>query len=558
MAPYAAILQLSLLAGHASAAAIDTRSLTPYAPVSASCPSTPLVRTANSLGSDEATYIAARKPQADAALAAWLQKTDSSFATTNLPTVGLVLSGGGYRALLSGAGLVQGLDARDSDLSTSGLYQAMTYETSLSGGAWFSTSWTGLNWPTVSYLRDNLWSQSFADSLLVPARLLSAVAYAEIVKDIVDKAKAGFPPTLIDVYGRLLSYQLLTTNSQDIRTDGAVSKTFSSVVSSSNFTSHAVPFPIITARGVNTFEGQCIPRENGTQYEFAKHDPLTVQQTPYEFGSWDSDINAFTPTAYLGSKLTNGAPTISNQCIKNYDNLGYVAGTSSALFNNYCSTVPAKNNTQSLAQTLQAIVLNAHSPVTRDLYAPYPNPFYKYPASTLTNAQSEIQIVDGGEGNSAMPFWPLIQPERKVDVIIAADNGADTSDLFPSGTAIVGAYEQALAAGLTRMPFIPSLDTFISSGLNKHAVFFGCDTSDTVTIVYLPNNNYTYASNIETVIIQTSEQETAGIIENGNAIATQNGDEQWPVCLGCAVMKKTGSVLPEACTACFDKYCYSG
>ncbi|KAI5207140.1 lysophospholipase [Aureobasidium subglaciale] len=549
MAPYAAILQLSLLslAGHASAAAIDTRSLAPYAPVSASCPSTPLVRTANSLGSDEAAYVAARKPQADAALAAWLQKTDSSFATTDLPTVGLVLSGGGYRALLSGAGLVQGLDARDSDLSTSGLYQALTYETSLSGGAWFSTSWTGLNWPTVSYLRDNLWSQSFADSLLVPARLLSAVAYAEIVKDVVDKAKAGFPPTLIDVYGRLLSYQLLTTNSQDIITDGAVSKTFSSVVSSSNFTSHAVPFPIITARGVNTFEGQCTPRENGTQYEFS----------PYEFGSWDSNINAFTPTAYLGSKLTNGAPTVSNKCVKNYDNLGYVAGTSSALFNNYCSTIPAKNNTQSLAQTLQAIILNAHSPVTRDLYAPYPNPFYQYPASTLTNAQSEIQIVDGGEGNSAMPFWPLIQPERKVDVIIAADNGADTDDLFPSGTAIVGAYQQALAAGLTRMPFVPSVDTFISAGLNKHAVFFGCDTPDTVTVVYLPNNNYTYASNIETVIIQTSEQETAGIIENGNAIVTQNGDEQWAVCLGCAVMKKSGSVLPEACTACFDKYCYS-
>jgi lysophospholipase len=183
MAPYAALLQLSLLglASHASAAAIDIRSLTPYAPISASCPSTPLVRTANSVGTDEAAYIAARKPKSDAALAAWLQKTDSSFATTNLPTVGLVISGGGYRALLSGAGLIQGLDARDSNLPTSGLYQAITYETSLSGSAWFSTSWTGLNWPTVSYLRDNLWSESFADSLLVPAKLLSAVAYAEIV-----------------------------------------------------------------------------------------------------------------------------------------------------------------------------------------------------------------------------------------------------------------------------------------------------------------------------------------------------------------------------------------
>jgi lysophospholipase len=255
--------------------------------------------------------------------------------------------------------------------------------------------------------------------------------------------------------------------------------------------------------------------------------------------------------------LTNGKPTVSGKCIKNYDNLGYVAGTSSALFNNYCSTVPAKNNTQSLVQTLQAIVLNAHSPVTRDLYAPYPNPFYQYPAATLTNTQKEIQIVDGGEGNSAMPFWPLIQPERNVDVIIAADNGADTTDDFPSGTAIVGAYEAAQAQGLNRMPFIPDLTTFLAQGLNKHAVFFGCNTPDTATIVYLPNNNYTYASNIDTVIIQTSKEQTAGIIANGNAIATQNGDEQWPVCLGCAVMKKTGGALPEACGACFDKYCYS-
>lgn len=282
-----------------------------------------------------------------------------------------------------------------------------------------------------------------------------------------------------------------------------------------------------------------------------------MQKTPYEFGSWDANVNAFTQTAYLGSKLTNGAPTVAGKCIKNYDNIGYVAGTSSALFNNYCTTIPAKNNTQSLVQTLQAIVLNAHSPVTRDTYAPYPNPFYQYPSATLTNAQKEISLVDGGEGNSAMPFWPLIQPERNVDVIIAADNGADTSDDFPSGTAIVGAFQQAQAQGLTRMPFVPDLDTFLAAGLNKHAVFFGCDTLDTATVIYLPNNNYTYASNIDTVIIETSESQTAGIIANGNAIATQNGDEQWPVCLGCAVMKKTASALPEACDACFDKYCYS-
>jgi lysophospholipase len=89
----------------------------------------------------------------------------------------------------------------------------------------------------------------------------------------VDKAKAGFQPTLIDVYGRLLSYQLLSTNREDLTTDGLVGKTFSSVVTSSNFTNHAVPFPIITSRGVNTFDGECTPMANGTQYEFVRSPP---------------------------------------------------------------------------------------------------------------------------------------------------------------------------------------------------------------------------------------------------------------------------------------------
>jgi lysophospholipase len=177
------LLQLSLLglASHSSAAAIEKRLLSRYAPVSASCPSTPLIRDASSLGSCESAYIAARKPQADAALAAWLQKTDPSFPTTNLPTLGLVASGGGYRAALSAAGVVQGMDGRESNLSTSGLFQALTYQSALSGGGWFTSSLIGLNWPTISYLRDNIWAQAFADSLLVPANLLSAVAYDEIV-----------------------------------------------------------------------------------------------------------------------------------------------------------------------------------------------------------------------------------------------------------------------------------------------------------------------------------------------------------------------------------------
>jgi lysophospholipase len=362
----------------------------------------------------------------------------------------------------------------------------------------------------------------------------------------VAKDAAGFSPTLVDVYGRLLSYQLLSPEAQDLSTDGAVTKTLSSVVSASNFTNHAVPFPIITSRGINTFQGKCMADLNATQYEF----------TPYDFGSWDAGVKAFTQTQYLGSRLTNGAPSVAGKCIKNYDNLGYVAGTTSDIFNSFCGAPAAKNNTQSLAQTLEAIVLNAHSPLTSDLYAPYPNPFYQSANSPLVSAQKTLQLADGGEGQANVPIWPLIQPERNLDVLIVSDNSADTSDNWPTGIALQTAYQQASLVNLTKMPFIPSTDVFISQGLNKRATFFGCGDNATVTIVYLPNNDYVYASNIGTVTIQTSKEETAGIIANGNQIVAQGGDEQWATCLGCAIVGKSGGALPEACGACFDKYCY--
>jgi lysophospholipase len=106
--------------------------LSPYQPVSAKCPDTPLVRDATELGSEESSYVSSRKTKADAALSAWLQK-QGSFSNGSQPIVALASSGGGYRALLAGAGVIKALDGRDSNTSVSGLYQALTYQAGLSG-----------------------------------------------------------------------------------------------------------------------------------------------------------------------------------------------------------------------------------------------------------------------------------------------------------------------------------------------------------------------------------------------------------------------------------------
>ena len=168
-----------------------------YAPKPATCPSTPVVRIATGISGSESAYIAARKPIASAALGKWLQKVNQNFSTATLPTEALTTSGGGLRSLLTGAGVVQVFDGRDSKLGTSGLYQGLTYQAGLSGGGWFLSSLAGNNYPTISSLETNLWTPAFADSLLMlPNLAADPTAYEQIIVDILAKQVVGYLPLL--------------------------------------------------------------------------------------------------------------------------------------------------------------------------------------------------------------------------------------------------------------------------------------------------------------------------------------------------------------------------
>ena len=462
-----------------------------YAPVQAACPSTPLIRAANGLSSPETAYISARQAVSNPALASWLKSTGAGFQTTKLPKVALATSGGGYRSLLTGAGVIQGFDRRDSNVGTSGVFQGLTYQAGLSGGAWLLSSLAGNNYPTVSYLRDNLWETAFQDTLLLPANFLAAVAYVEITNDVIAKNDAGFPPTLTDPWGRLLSYQLLQGS------DGGVQDTVSGLTSLSNFTSHAVPYPIITANGVKVFQNECAPGPNATIYEIH----------PYEFGSWDAGVKAFAQTKYLGTRPNNGK---ASTCFTNYDNLGYALGTSSNLFNEVCSQliIAATGLISGIAPVLNTLLSIAHATSTRDEYAVYPNPFYNSPQSPLVSSQQDLYLVDGGEALQNLPMWPLIQNSRAIDVIIANDNSADTNN-YPNGTSLLMTYTEAKAAGLSRMPAIPPVSVFLSQGLTTRPTFFGCNDTSKITVIYLPNQDYSFASNVPTAQVEYPKSETA-------------------------------------------------
>lgn len=337
-----------------------------------------------------------------------------------------------------------------------------------------------------------------------------------------------------------MSYQLLEGHF------GGVSKYMSSLATYDNFTSHNAPFPIITAIGVVGRDDQCSPPDDATQYEFH----------PFEFGSWDEGVSAFTPVKYLGSDLNNGEPVEEGKCITQYDNLGYVLGTSSDIFPAICEVLsPANGSDDPLSNVLEGIISLVHEPVFEDLFGLYRNPFHNYSRSTRVAADEDLLLLDGGFSDQVSPIWPFIVDERDVDVLIVNDNSADTADNFPNGASIRQTYVQAQVAGLSKMPYIPDNVTFVDEGLNIRATFFGCDEPDTTLMVYLPNKEYSFDSGTATAKIVYSKEETRGMIANGVQVGSQDGDAGWALCLACAI-KIRDDALPEGCEACFDKHCY--
>lgn len=412
-----------------------------------------------------------------------------------------------------------------------------------SGGAWLLSSIAGNDWPTISYLQENLWEDSFEVSALLPANLLSfsgLTQYGAITTEILAKQGAGYDVTIVDPYGRFLSYQLLEGRF------GGVATYMSTLASLDNFTDFNAPFPIITAVGVVAREDQCTPPADATQYEFS----------PFEFGSWDEGLSAFTPVEFLGSRLNNGEPEEEGECVAQYDNLGYVFGTSSDIFPAICDVLsPANSSDDDLANVLQGIVSLAHEPLFEDLFATYRNPFYNYSRSDRVAEDEDLLLLDGGFSDQVSPIWPFIVDERPVDILIVNDNSADTDNNFPNGSSIRQTYVQSQVAGLTRMPFIPDADTFVAQELNTRATFFGCDEPDSTFIVYLPNKEYSFDSGTSTAKVVYSKDETRGMIANGAQVGTQDAEEGWGLCLACAI-KSRDEQLPEGCQACFEKHCY--
>lgn len=552
-----------------------------YTPSYVACPSEPpSIRLGSRMSPNETAWVQKRRNNTVSSMRDFLTRMNisgfdaASYINTHennasaLPNIGIAFSGGGWRALMNGAGALEAFDSRTPNSTAAGhlggLLQSATYVAGLSGGGWLVGSIYVNNFTTVTAARDetsgSLWE--FGNSVLKGPDtggiqiFDSAQYYANIASDVHGKEDAGFNVSLTDVWGRALSYQLINA------TAGGESYTFSSIALTDGFQNADQPMPVLVSDG--RAPGQVIISANSTIYEF----------NPFEMGSWDATVYGFMPTKYIGTSMTAGQVSAGAQCVVGFDNAGFVMGTSSSLFNQILLQV----NSTSIPDIFKTLVTDVFGALSRsdDDIADYqPNPFYGWMNDTNYNANSsQLTLVDGGEDLQNIPFYPLIQPARAVDVIFAIDSSADNVYSWPNGTSLVATFErsqQPIANG-TGFPYVPDVNTIVNLGLNTRPTFFGCDPTNVThsgtevpLVVYLPNSPYVTYSNISTFQLSTNDTQRDAIILNGYDVATMaNGtrDSTWPTCIACAVlsrsMYRTGTQVPSACTACFKKFCWDG
>lgn len=144
---------------------------------------------------------------------------------TGIPNIAISFSGGGYRALLNGAGALAAFDNRTTGSTGNGqlggLLQSATYVSALSGGGWLTGSIYANNFTSVESIinqgtKSAIWQ--FQNGLLEGPpkggiQILSTADYfsnlVNTVKSKADSPAGDFNTSITDYYGRGLSFQLI-------------------------------------------------------------------------------------------------------------------------------------------------------------------------------------------------------------------------------------------------------------------------------------------------------------------------------------------------------------
>ncbi|EGF99004.1 uncharacterized protein MELLADRAFT_94935 [Melampsora larici-populina 98AG31] len=539
-----------------------------YAPIRTKCPSGSFMRYAGTverrnqrLGDKEAYYMEQRRQKViPGAYRAYLSNVENSLRSRSRrlpryvskilrgdnidrPHVSVAVSGGGLRASYFGAGVLNALDGRNSTsvkVGTGGLLQAFDYITGLSGAACLVMSLAQANFPDMYELslgpRDPRVVPEESDAFIGSTRgWLTDISYitpgalnlaqdglwwAEISGDVEEKAAAGFKVSLADMYARILAYHYVNGTSHENYFDPGAphgqAETLSSLARAvPTLRNYSQPLALITSIAEspgegrdNILQGAAVPITNN-QYEFSM----------FEVGSWDSNLATFIDTAYLGSQPGR------KDCVKNYDNLGFMVAASA-------------NVLKKADNLLGALSTKGYFPILpriEGFLSLVPNPF-----------------------KENLPFAPLLVPARKVDVILALDASDDLDMGYPTGDALLATAQRSRIFPNKAYPF-PDVKN-VSRLHRTRPSFVGCtDLPGTPLIIYIPNAPP--VPKVQTAALELSRATSLAVLDSSTQLAFTK-DPLWSGCLACAVVDRARARAKKRrvglCADCFSRYCYDG
>jgi len=225
-----------------------------------------VVRTTNTVPAEEIAIIKKRKTKVNKAVN---KKFNLTLLERKTPTISLICSGGGYRAMLATLGFMSGIE-------TAGVLDMTTYVSGLSGSTWFLGTW----------INSKKSVNAFKNDLITLAKKKIGVLTAKEMKLISNayKVKLAYnePLTIVDLFGALLA-NMLFDNLGDKRQQVLLSDQAKTLAMGD------WPFPIYVA-----VDGRKAAHKQYGWYEF----------TPFEVGSpW---LGHYVPLWGFGRTFSNG------------------------------------------------------------------------------------------------------------------------------------------------------------------------------------------------------------------------------------------------------------
>ncbi len=396
-----------------------------------------LVKTDNSINQEEEAYVALRMHKAHETLQTFLAK---NFDKGKTPKIGIVASGGGFRAAVSLLGMLKGLEEIK-------LLDSVSYLSALSGSTWSTSAWM-MHDMCLDHLAATL-RNKMEDPFELKKLPLKEIAHS-LQQKIQYTSKVG----LNDIYGALLGSVFLSTR-QDPSGQCSFLHDLQSKASSGKY-----PFPIFTS----------ILTKEDLNYQW-------LEFSPFEVGS--QHLNSWIPSWALGRKFSNGK-SISQHYP---ENLGYLLGTFGSLYaTNVADALSFIENIMEDSFQLE-LPLECCSWIAKKLFGnkrispPQFNNFTYELDGFPCSDHKRLTLVDAGFDFN-LPFPPLLR--RNVDLYIVCDASYDVLSPVSHTMQYVRYYMQE-----NKHPFPDfNINELVK---NDITLMYDKDNSETPVVIYVPN-----------------------------------------------------------------------